>query len=107
MPHLLAPHTDPRAAPGPGTELGWQRGAGRGQGWRTVMMSEMPRTPCLSTSSAILNASLMGTLESMAARQQRKRAQRAPVLLLLARLGQPLLRTTSRGVPRRLATPPS
>mmetsp|Transcript_26481 Transcript_26481/g.67328 ORF Transcript_26481/g.67328 Transcript_26481/m.67328 type:complete len:223 (-) Transcript_26481:385-1053(-) len=32
----------------------------------TVMMSLMPRTPWRSTSSAILNASLMGTLESMA-----------------------------------------
>ena len=32
----------------------------------TVMMSLMPRTPCLRTSSATLKASLIGTLLSMA-----------------------------------------
>ncbi len=35
----------------------------------TVMISLMPLTPCRSTSSAILKASRMGTLASMAASQ--------------------------------------
>jgi hypothetical protein len=35
--------------------------------WPTVMMSDMPRTPCRSTSSATLKASITGTFASTAA----------------------------------------
>lgn len=38
---------------------------------RTVMMSEMPRTPCRSTSSATRNASVTGMFASTAARPDR------------------------------------